>query len=409
MIVSKGMKTECQKVKTILWSKYGRLSEQETGRIVRTAFPGIKRSKHSSGYKYFYCNLALKFPASVDSFVEVSNSASPNCAHLIKEISVLQKQVAASNAQNSSVAQELLKTKQELEKTTSWLQYQGCQSKCRTINFQPSPPCSSATVKDFTLIPSEFLLDFALPTSSQHSKYIGSGVFGTCVLKLYRNIEVAVKYLKESSHKDLLNEAKITKELQGHPNLPILLGISPKTSTEMYIVTKFHGKNLVGITLFNALHNTFPDLDLTEHVISICQGVARGLQHMHIKGYLHNDLKTDNVVLDFIQGKPSPVIIDFGKSCMLSAGRTKMVPKGQRELYLKKHTHIAPELLDGFHTQAFSTDVYSFGCLLSSVYRNVKSCRDAKDSSVIGLLSKKCLNKIPTARPNMDTVVSELQ
>lgn len=406
MVLCKGKRTECDKVKKMFWSQFGKLSDQEIGRIVKVAFPGVKRGKHCSGYKYYYYGLVTKTTVDTDCLVPINSISSGTT--LTKENDMLRKQVEAACKQNDDVKQELQRTKHDLIEVKEQLQYQRCHGSHRTNrSINPHSPSCTITVTDFTPIPSEFLIEVDMATNKV-PKHIGSGAFGVCVLKLYRNIEVAIKYLKGSSFQDLLSEAKIIKELQGHPNLPILLGISPKTTKERYIVTKFHGKNLKGISLCYALKNKLADIEIKQYQC-ICHGVAKGLLHMHIRGYLHNDLKPDNVVIDFIEGKPSPVIIDFGKSCTVSEGKTKKVPLGERQMYLKKHSHIAPELLDGVHRQAISTDIYSLGILLRLVNQRLRSCDNNKGTTVIGDLADKCTLNIPFARPNMDTVVEELK
>ena len=48
--------------------------------------------------------------------------------------------------------------------------------------------------------------------------------------------------------------------------------------------------------------------------MSVLDNVAEALQHIHRKGYLHNDLKANNVVLERRYGRQyNAVIIDFGK------------------------------------------------------------------------------------------------
>ena len=51
--------------------------------------------------------------------------------------------------------------------------------------------------------------------------------------------------------------------------------------------------------------------------------ICSALEHVHSKGFLHNDIKSNNVVLD--QTGPeqyNPVLIDFGKSTRTSAATT---------------------------------------------------------------------------------------
>ncbi|MFX7785093.1 protein kinase, partial [Acinetobacter baumannii] len=40
--------------------------------------------------------------------------------------------------------------------------------------------------------------------------------------------------------------------------------------------------------------------------------VCAGVQHAHQKGIIHRDLKPTNILVDVIDGKPAPKVIDFG-------------------------------------------------------------------------------------------------
>ena len=48
---------------------------------------------------------------------------------------------------------------------------------------------------------------------------------------------------------------------------------------------------------------------------------ADALLFIHSKEHLHNDLKGDNVIISDINNSLHPVIIDFGKSTLLTKGK----------------------------------------------------------------------------------------
>ena len=58
--------------------------------------------------------------------------------------------------------------------------------------------------------------------------------------------------------------------------------------------------------------------------INVLREITCGVEYLHKRHkLLHNDLKTDNVVITSIPlaGSIRPVIIDFGKACEISKGR----------------------------------------------------------------------------------------
>ena len=94
---------------------------------------------------------------------------------------------------------------------------------------------------------------------------------------------------------------------------------------------------------------------------------------MHKKGFLHNDLKGDNVLLSNYDNAIHPVIIDFGKCrSITNPKRYSLTAKEQRK-YKKYHRHIAPELVEGTHPQSCQSDIYSYGYLLGQI--NTVNCK----------------------------------
>lgn len=93
-----------------------------------------------------------------------------------------------------------------------------------------------------------------------------------------------------------------------------------------------------------------------ELFIRICEGV----QHAHHKGVIHRDLKPGNILVDEIDGRPLPKIIDFGIATVASRaiGAAGHERAGTPE-------YMSPEQADG-DAAAVDTrsDVYSLGVVL---------------------------------------------
>lgn len=87
-----------------------------------------------------------------------------------------------------------------------------------------------------------------------------------------------------------------------------------------------------------------------EQTVDIVHQVARGLAHMHDRGYVHADMKPNNVMVDGETAK----IIDLGQSCR--TGTVKERIQGTPD-------YIAPEQV---HRRAITprTDVYNLGATL---------------------------------------------
>ena len=128
---------------------------------------------------------------------------------------------------------------------------------------------------------------------------------------------------------------------------------------------------------------------------------ANALEHIHGCGFVHNDLKGNNVVLEKRQDKClHPVIIDFGKSVAFSKAKNR-VPKRSYLKDLYKNSYIAPELIDGTGKPSISSDVYSLAFMIKSVYGilNFKSIGIVKDG----------LSTVAAKRPSVSEVKAALR
>lgn len=88
-----------------------------------------------------------------------------------------------------------------------------------------------------------------------------------------------------------------------------------------------------------------------ERVIDIFLKVADGLRAMHEKGYLHTDIKPNNILLAY---DGTIRIIDFGQGCKIGV---------QKERIQGTPDYIAPEQVEREHLTP-QTDVYNLGATL---------------------------------------------
>ena len=203
------------------------------------------------------------------------------------------------------------------------------------------------------------------------SEPIGSGTFGNCFLAEYRGIAAVVKEMKrqndtpkesERCKKEVLHEANVLHNLGDHENLPFLLGIC--TLKEPYsLVVQFHGSGQESLTLYKAIKEKFFEKVGT---VKIFVDICKAVNYIHGKGYLHNDLKSNNVVLKRKKEGFDPMIIDFGKS--------KPIEKSEARKRYTAADYIAPEVTNGrFETTA--SDLYSVGKMLERAVHG-RSFRD---------------------------------
>jgi serine/threonine protein kinase len=131
---------------------------------------------------------------------------------------------------------------------------------------------------------------------------------------------------------------------------------------------EFVEENNQSMTVYKVLYD--PTAEKTKLGMSIanwlriCYDIADGLDHMHQKGYLHCDLKTNKVLIS----KKKGYVIDFGKVCRITHSSAKK--------YKEVFSHIAPEVLQGSPATTAS-DVYSsyilFGKISKVIAQEVNS------------------------------------
>ena len=132
---------------------------------------------------------------------------------------------------------------------------------------------------------------------------------------------VAKHFKKDVSKEEVINEASILSKLS-HRGLPYVLGIDLST-TPFIMVTLFYGIDQKNTTLHKLLDSDSFDavikLDKSQ-ALPIIAELSETLSYIHDKGFLHNDIKSDNIVLYAESAKLKPVLIDFGKACPIKKG-----------------------------------------------------------------------------------------
>jgi len=131
----------------------------------------------------------------------------------------------------------------------------------------------------------------------------------------------------------------------------------------------------------------------------ILLGMISALVYLFNNKILHNDIKTDNVVIeclapDFISCRS--VIVDFGKACFLSAALLYKLTPEEQSKYKNDHPQIAPELCNGLARQSHKSDIYSFGRVRKKINSKVLKI------PVLFNLSKQCTDHSPQERPTCE-------
>lgn len=136
--------------------------------------------------------------------------------------------------------------------------------------------------------------------------------------------------------------------LSPHPNVIPSLGFG--TGSTPYEILPF----VNGGTLLRWKHETSRYFE--QHATSILLQIAEGLDHVHRSGFLHLDVKPENLLVDSVDGYPTCHLTDF--DLVLDASREWH----DKKLRFGTFTYMAPEhLKDG--TISLRSDIFGYGVL----------------------------------------------
>jgi serine/threonine protein kinase len=169
-------------------------------------------------------------------------------------------------------------------------------------------------------------------------------------------------------------EVKVAQSLD-HPGMRKIEKLIKKGSflatKELYLVMEL----VDGISMERSPPKTF------EHAVHVFQQVAEAMHHMHERGWVHADMKPNNIIVD---DQARAKVIDLGQSCKI--GTVKERIQGTPD-------YIAPEQV---HRRAITprTDVYNLG---ASIYwtltRQHIPTALAKGDSLVGSIDDNLMEK----------------
>ncbi|CAC5425747.1 unnamed protein product [Mytilus coruscus] len=198
---------------------------------------------------------------------------------------------------------------------------------------------------------------------------IGSGGFGNVYFAKWKGTVVAAKKLRVQSVskrrlKEFTDEIFLLCKLE-HPNIIKFIGASVVTPT-LCIVMEY-----MQMSLFDALHIK-DDVEFSEREkIEIIQHTALGLAYWHDVNIAHCDMKSQNVLLDYVDGETLVAkITDFGLSIMKNETETSTSAGGDYVRNIGTPRYSSPENLRGEYLHLrdlMMSDMYSYSLIVFEV------------------------------------------
>ena len=190
--------------------------------------------------------------------------------------------------------------------------------------------------------------------------------------------------------------------LGDHHGLPLLFGVVTE-SVPLRLVTEFHGMKHQSITLWKGLNDLKDKLDKPCWLV-ILKNIIKALDHVHNVSVLHNNLKSDNFLLEKRQEKWNPVIIDFGKARFMSKPKPVMTlsSSSAQERDRKRYPHVETEIVQGTGQQSVASNVFSLGRLSLAILdllptATAKSLHSARRATLDDPAKRPSLKELLTA------------
>ena len=252
---------------------------------------------------------------------------------------------------------------------------------------------------------------------------LGRGSYGEVSFQTYQGMAVAVKKYKNCSKEEVARELLTVLNVRPHMFLPIVYGVSIERRPFL-MISKFYGslstKRSTTLQYYlkkytradgnkdNPSGSLFPEVSISSklpkndrELLQVAENICEGLDHIHQSGYLHGDIKSNNILIIKYSCNIMPKIIDFGKSCMINSPSYSCVTVKSEKDYENaklKYPHMATEMFFG-QPRSIKTDIYAYGMLLKEILSALN-----KNNTDFKVLLEQALSDLPENRPALTCI-----
>ena len=198
--------------------------------------------------------------------------------------------------------------------------------------------------------------------------------------------------VREPEHRKYIEvEAKVGRQLQ-HPKIIKVFDYFPDKENPHFVMEFFPGNNLKQRLVRKS------DI-VTQNAPSIIEQSAEALAYMHDKGWLHKDIKPDNIL---VNGAGEVRLIDFALAERIKSRLSRLFSK--KGLVKGTRSYMSPEQIRGGLLDE-RADVYSFGCTMFEILAGRPPFRA---DSPKALLEKHLYEKVRTPRSVNNALTPEI-
>jgi serine/threonine protein kinase len=226
---------------------------------------------------------------------------------------------------------------------------------------------------------------------------LGSGSYGTVYSGKLNSKQVAIKkftYIEKSKISEqyedwrgFMKEYCIISKLQDTGVVGKLYGAGWQDTSWVMVLERHH------IKAFDWKNH---DANTNARTIKIIEDIFDAVKTIHaVTGYVHGDIKPENILLYIVDGEPKVRMIDFGLSEPVGEFR-------ERHEYIQSIYWRAPDLLQALPCDLVLTDIWAIAiaafdimagrCVMYEIGAKI----DIKEDDMFYILMTKCMNRTTT-------------
>ena len=191
-----------------------------------------------------------------------------------------------------------------------------------------------------------------------------------------------------------LREIQVTSQLS-HPHIARLLDSGERDWLVFYVMTYAEGPTL-------REHMAQQQRLSVSEAVKLAGELLSALEHAHGHGFIHRDVKPENIVLS----PQGAILLDFGIARAVSAsGKDRLTRSG---IAVGTSTYMSPEQISALQEIDHRSDLYSLGCVLYECLAGQPPFLNRNEAVVLQLHLTQAAPDLRGLRPEVPGVIADV-